>query len=77
MPRPLGDATDDARLISAAPDLIDALQESYAVICQYQGYAKSMRDIGRGFEPTGNVGQSLESVIALITQAIAKAEGKL
>ena len=57
--------------------LLVALTEAQDTIRQYRAYAESMRDIGRGFEPTGTVGQRPGSVDAEIASALALARGEV
>jgi hypothetical protein len=62
------------RLRDAAPELLEALKIAQAQIRLYAEYAKEMKKIGRGYEPTA-YGYSPEYFDGIMSAAIAKATG--
>jgi hypothetical protein len=67
-------AEANARLIAASPELLEALKIAQAQIRLYAEYAKEMKKIGRGYEPTA-YGYSPEYFDGIMSAAIAKATG--
>lgn len=64
----------NASLIASAPELLEALKIAQAQIRLYAEYAKEMKKIGRGYEPTA-YGYSPEYFDGIMSAAIAKATG--
>ena len=57
-------------------DMIDELRSAKNIILQYVNYAARMTALGRGFNPTDDIGRSPLHVINGINSAIAKAKGE-
>ena len=55
-------------------ELIQTLKDAYECLTGYYAYAESMHSIGRGYHPTGTVGQSVESVMQAIKYDATKQE---
>lgn len=56
-------------------EIRQTLRDAYECLTGYHAYAESMRAIGRGYHPTGTVGQSVESVMQAIRIDAKKLEG--
>ena len=66
----------NARLIAAAPELLEALRMMAEGYAQYIEYAESMCAIGRGMShPVVGNGVTHDAALRLARAAIAKAEG--
>jgi hypothetical protein len=66
----------DARLIAAAPELLDWAMDAAEIIKEYQVYAEEMRSVGRGFSPVGKYGHASEDILAALQSSIDKATGE-
>jgi len=70
-----GENGANARLIAAAPSLLEWSKDALQALLEYRKYGEEMRGIGRGFHPTGMAGHSIDGIIGGIANAITRATG--